>query len=381
SMVNLEQQLQLVNSQLIRFDKDRKEYTTHYNKLRDSIYGILKNEQPLGKWLNGHCLGGDYGDGLKISKPDEFDLVFYLKFPENDRIIVKRDPQRPGNVTLDMTALLTTIQNQEHLKETYASLKKIVNAKNMLLQDKLQDMLNGVFTRTLNKMENQVVVNGRATKLVYKRCGPAHTIFVNEPGMKYSVDFVPSIRLNARQNVLGAEQFQFFKNVSYWDAIPKPLKPFVPNNISFRASYYEAEHNMIQDKQKLKNVIKLMKRFRDNKANMFNLKSYYIKTVLLWQVKERPGSYWVNKQLNEIYIDMFDELYKCLATSSRKGKLQFFWDPNLDMFAGFSENQRREMFVCVNAEIYSLKGSAGNYTDATPDKVKSSFGKKLLSKL
>lgn len=230
--------------------------------------------------------------------------MFFLKFPENDKIIVKRDSQKPGNVTLDMTALLNIIQNQEHNKATFTSLKKIVNAKNMLVQDKLQDMLTGAFTKALNNMKSEVEVDGTITKLTYKRCGPAHTIFVNEVAIKYSVDFVPSIRLNAKQNVLGGEQLQFFKNIDYWDAIPKPLKPFKPNNISFRASYYEAENILIRDKQKLKNVIKLMKRFRDTKQNMFNLKSYYIKTLLLWQIKERPSAYWVNKQLSEIYINV-----------------------------------------------------------------------------
>lgn len=199
---------------------------------------------------------------------------------------------------------MNTIQNQEHNKVTFISLKKIVNAKNFLLEDKLQDMLNGAFTRALNKMGNQVVVNGTTTKLKYKRCGPAHTIFVNEGSMKYSVDFVPSIRLNAKQNILSGEQLEFFKNVEYWDAIPKPLKPFQPDNISFRGSYYEAENIIIFNKQKLKNVIKLMKRFRDSKQNMNNLKSYYIKTLLLWQIKERPATYWVNKTLTEIYIDV-----------------------------------------------------------------------------
>lgn len=78
---------------------------------------------------------------------------------------------------------------------------------------------------------------------------------------------------------------------------------------------------------------------------------------------------------------MYEELLKCLATSGRKGKLQFFWDPNLDMFAGFNENQRRDLFNCVNGEIYNLKGSAGNYSRDTPDRVLSSFCKKPLSKL
>lgn len=78
---------------------------------------------------------------------------------------------------------------------------------------------------------------------------------------------------------------------------------------------------------------------------------------------------------------MFEELLKCLVTSGRNGKLKFFWDPNLDMFAGFTDNQRRQMFMCVNGEIYNLKGSAGNYSRDTPDRVLSSFCKKPKSKL
>jgi len=247
---------------------------------------------------------GSYGDRLKITKPDEFDLVIYIKFPENDKITVKKDPKMPGNVTLDMTKVLNILHNQEHNKVTFTNLKKIVTSNNLLLEDKLQDLLSGAFTRALNKMENRVIVNGIPSKIDYKRCGPAHTMFIKETNMKYSVDFVPAVRLNAQQNVLGSEQLKYFKNIQYWDAIPKPLKPFKPNNISFRASYYEAEKEMLRNKEKLKNVIKLMKKFRDSKPNMNNLKSYYIKTLLLWQITIRPTTYWSNKKLSEILIDV-----------------------------------------------------------------------------
>jgi len=41
------------------------------------------------------CSGG-YGDNLKVSMPDEFDLVIHLTFPENDKIIARADPRKPG---------------------------------------------------------------------------------------------------------------------------------------------------------------------------------------------------------------------------------------------------------------------------------------------
>ncbi|EDW61781.2 uncharacterized protein Dvir_GJ20118, isoform C [Drosophila virilis] len=369
----LEQILHATNADYININGDRQIFTNHYNVLRNSIYKTLQEEQPLGKWLCGHKLGGSYADNLKITKPDEFDLVIHLVFPENDRIIVKKDPRRPGNVTLDMTEVLNALEKQEHNQLSYTYLKKLVTNRNLLLEDKMQNMIQGAVTRALNKMGKKIEVNGRVTPIVYRRCGPAHTMFINDRDIKYSVDFVPAIRLIARQNILEPEQLRFFKDIRYWDAIPKPLKPFEANNVSFRASYYDAENVMIKGKQKLKETIKFMKKFRDSKQNMNNLKSYYIKTLFLWQIKAKSDAYWSTKTLKDILIDMCRELKTSLATSGRNGKLLFFWDPKLDLFAAFTQRQRDDMFNCVVAHIYTLERADGNLTADIDRNVRSSF--------
>ncbi|XP_017837442.1 uncharacterized protein LOC108596327 [Drosophila busckii] len=384
-MANLENHLNFTQAEFINIDKERKVFSVHYNALRDAIYSNLKVEQPVGTWLNGHKLGGSYGDRLKITRPDEFDLVIYFKFPENDRIIVKADPQYPGNVKLDMTDVLKALEPQSKHAASFAKLRDITTANNLLIEDKLQNLITGAVSRALTKMENKIVVEGQATKIVYKRCGPAHTMFINHGNIKYSVDFVPAIRLNAKQNVLGVEQLRYFKNIAYWDAIPKPMKPAQANNVSFRASYYEAESVMIKDKNKLKDCIKLMKKFRDSKQNMNNLKSYYIKTLLLWEIKQRPESYWRSQRLNDMVLEMFIILSDRLKPGDKKAKLLFFWDPKLDLFACFTETQRKEMFNCVSKQIYTLRRSAGNMTDDFTNNVTSSFSTKAerfgLSKL
>lgn len=217
---------------------------------------------------------------------------------------MRRDCGKPGNVTLDMTEVLNILHKQHQNKVTFTILKKLVTPTNLLLENKLQDIIKGAVTRALNKMENKIEVDGKTAQLVYKTCGPAHTIFIKESDMKYSVDFVPAIKLNVKQIVLGQEKLKYFKNIPYWSAIPKPLKPFEPNNVSFRASYYEAEYAMIKDKCKLKDVIKFIKKFHDSKQNISTLKSYYIKTLLLWQIDARPTTYWKTQQLNKILIDV-----------------------------------------------------------------------------
>ncbi|EDW72295.2 uncharacterized protein Dwil_GK20853 [Drosophila willistoni] len=372
---NLESSLNILNGRHININEDRSKYTAHYNALRDSLYSTIKEKNLiLKKLLKGHKLEGSYGDNLKVATPDEFDLVINLAFPENDYIIVKADPQRPGNVTLDMTEVMERIRNQEQNREIYEQLQKIVNAKNMLLENKLQSWLQGLFTKTLNDLNNRIDVNGHISQLVYKRAGPAHTIYIKEP-QEYSVDFVPSIRLSAKQIVLGPKQKEYFGKSEYWNAIPKPIKGQLGDNISYRASYYDAEHNLLKDKANLKNGIRFMKQFRDTKQNMGNLKSYYIKTLFLWQVIEREPGYW-QKQLNEILIDMFHKLADCLKTAKRNGKLLFFWDPKLDMFADFTESQRKDMFNCaVGCGAYFLKMASGNMNDNNIENVLSSFCK------
>lgn len=72
---------------------------------------------------------------------------------------------------------------------------------------------------------------------------------------------------------------------------------------------------------------------------------------------------------------MYGELVKCLSMSGRNGKLLFFWDPNLDMFAGFTPNQRANMHDCVVSEHYTLMRAAGNLTKDISQNVTCLFSK------
>ncbi|XP_030388384.1 uncharacterized protein LOC115634665 [Scaptodrosophila lebanonensis] len=353
---NLETFLQNINKKYININENRAEYIEHFNKLRDTLFLYLKEDPVLNKLFNGFQLGGSYGDNLKVGKPDEFDLVFYLRIPESDSIIVKRDPKVAGNVILDLTQVLNRISNQSNLQEIHNKLKSFVNANNLLLEDKLQSWLSGLVARALNKMENKIEVNGHTSELKYKKCGPAHTLFITTPN-KYSVDFVPAIKLNARQNVLAPGLKQYFKVIN-WEAIPKPMKPFQPNNISFRASYYDAEAALLKDKSNLKSALRIMKKFRDTRQNISHLKSYYIKTLFLWQASRKDQSYW-RKALTDVVVDMFQELEESF---SAKGQLLFFWDHQLNMLGHLNGSQKNEMFNCLSKASYTIKRAASNMT-------------------
>lgn len=299
-------------------------------------------------------------------------------FPENDKIIVKADASKPGNVILDMTKVMEIIGSQEHNKPVFDCLQKIVNNKKQLLEDKLNSFLESIMTQTLNKMGNQIEVAGRISHLQYKKCGPAHTIFV-KGSCKYSVDFVPAIRLSAAQVVLAPEQRIHFGETLYWDAIPKPMKPAKTDNTSFTSSFYEAERRLLYDKQFLKPAIRLMKQNR-NVKNKANLKSYHIKTLFLWQVIQQDPSYWSNSP-KDIFIEMLGKLADSLALTPKKGKLPFFWDPKLDMFAQLTDSQRTDLYNHFRKCEYTFRKDNGNVNDCTENNVHSSFSKNTTYKL
>lgn len=249
---------------------------------------------------------GSSGDLLKIAKPNEFDLVFKMEIPYSETIVVTRDSKMPGNVLLDMTRVLEILKDDPRADRQ--SIRKLLLSlvwNNYLVVDRLQSWLQSLFSRALDRIGYRVEVDGVDSQLRYKTCGPAHTIFV-EGELEYSIDFVPAIRLGAEQNVLGAHQLTDFRraNLSHWDAIPKPLK-ITSSQISFRSSFYEAEKAMLRGKnmKNCLNGIKLIKKFRDVKTNLSNLKSYYIKTLFLWKIRQELPHYWL-RPLTVILTDV-----------------------------------------------------------------------------
>ncbi|XP_037954301.1 protein mab-21-like [Teleopsis dalmanni] len=336
-MDNLENILKKINL-FINIDKERNVYTNHFNCLRKAIYDKLREDDVFKSLSAGTVLEGSYGDNLKVKSPDEFDLVFYIKFPETKSVTIKKDSQIAGNIFIDTTAVIKIIEKQVHHANTLNCIKKMVTKDNNLIIENMHAWLQSLFQKTMNSLQEKIIVNEVASKLRYIRCGPAHTIKVTGP-CTYSVDFVPAILLEPHQDISGK------KIKSNWQAIPKPLKTASKKpQISFRTSYYQEENRIISNKNNLKNVLRFMKKFRDTHPNMSNLKSYYIKTIFLWKAhsKNNDNKYW-NNSLSDILLEMFTELELHLT----KKKLPYYWDAKLDLFKHLQLSQFNEMLNCT----------------------------------
>ncbi|XP_018790188.1 PREDICTED: uncharacterized protein LOC108969737 [Bactrocera latifrons] len=99
-----------INSE-INIKRYKREYMSHFEVLRDAIFTALKKNQTFTALYNGNYLRGSYADNLKVKYPNEYDVVFRLKLPEEKRILVVKDKKIPGNVKLDLSQLFTDLDN------------------------------------------------------------------------------------------------------------------------------------------------------------------------------------------------------------------------------------------------------------------------------
>ncbi|XP_065366759.1 cyclic GMP-AMP synthase-like receptor [Calliphora vicina] len=354
---NLENVLKKVNN-FINIDANRQKYAEHFDNLKNTIFKELRKNDVFNYLLNGFQLGGSYGDNVKVSIPNEYDLVFNIKFPEPNLIEVKKDHELPGNVHLDFTKVIQKIAKEKQHENNLLHIKQWLDNENYLKVEKFQMFLRSCFISVLTKMEYQITFNGKTSSLRYSREGPAHTVKVTESlDFIYSVDFVPGILLNAAQSVIP-------NIVGQWEAIPKPTPINNPSYKSFRASFYRQEQNLIKGRLQLKNVYRMMKKFRDSKSNMMKMKSYYIKTLFLWKSSRENVNYW-SKSLTEIIIDMFKDMEKSL----REENLPFYWDTELNLYDRYQPRLLREMLGCVESSREILEKAAKELTPALQKKV------------
>ncbi|XP_054090223.1 cyclic GMP-AMP synthase-like receptor isoform X3 [Zeugodacus cucurbitae] len=283
---------------------------------------------------------GSYADNLKVKYPDEYDLVFRLKLPEGKRIQVVKDEEIPGNVKIDLSEVLKVIAKQTQHLNTYNRLKKTVTDEGLLSLKLLQSWLESCFTKALDSINKKITHDGITSPLSYSKQGPAHTIYVKVP-YTYSVDFVPAIVLISTKAILPTISKD-------WDAIPKPLK-FLPSDTSFRASYDSLENEIIKDKNNLKNALRIMKKYRDIHTNLYNLKSYYIKTLFLWRASKEPSTFWnkpISFVVSQLFIDLKSSLEKC--------ELPFYWDHKLNLYERIGQNGLDSMRTCVASTVAIL---------------------------
>lgn len=287
---------------------EREEYTKHYDNVLQYITTKLKEKNDLfKKMFRRYELGGSYADNLKVSKPDEFDTDIILKLPGHPIAVTK------------CTYKKDFVQIRFPNRET-GDLVKLTDDDGYLLQNRVLNWFISILDTVLlaETYENNVfnlIIRGNRYEVTKTQSGPALTLKVKVSNrydkaghqMKFDMDIVVSF-LFERSDWIATKPYpgEISETKYHWTAIPKPDR-LIPISRGFRASYRAIERDLINNRGKFKQVLRLFKKLRDTQGKgLVNLKSYHLKTVFmlfdehLKQCNERD--FWDKNSTTKIFV-------------------------------------------------------------------------------
>lgn len=239
---------------------DREKYMIHLTIIMQAICNDLKERSELFERMYcGIDYSGSYRDNLKVGKPNEYDLNIKMKFVKPDKVIVRS--AKPGYFEIDVRKLLNEMKTLTGYCKAEKELTKLTNSEGLLLQNKWLAWSEGIFTLTFTKVKQDLSAEYHMS---HSKQGPAHTIKVKsitDYGITFSIDFVFGIMLDLTKWIATREIPKSSKSEDdYFTAIPKPNKSLAgqPNPL-WIASYPAQDHNIMRDKNRLKDSIRFLK--------------------------------------------------------------------------------------------------------------------------
>jgi len=154
-MSNFEEAIQKINKFVTFQEHDRKNYMDDFDAITKYIISKLKqSDEVFNKLCKGNFFQGSYADNLKVSKPDEYDIVIHLKLPQMTYANITADPSKPGYVNINILQVLEKLrQDQPIWKQIHKRLKNSVDSKGFLDQKKISSWFESMMTKILNDSE------------------------------------------------------------------------------------------------------------------------------------------------------------------------------------------------------------------------------------
>ncbi|KAF2897519.1 hypothetical protein ILUMI_08657 [Ignelater luminosus] len=320
--------LQKINKRFISLEKwEVKRNNTILKHVMQPLIKKMRKMNPLFKALFSEpYYGGSFYDGLKVGKPEEFDVDLLLTLHEDTEpeVIVSNIP---GYIHIRLRGYEDFMKTSSR---KWRQLHYLIDNRYYLDATKVLAWMQKVIRKAFNKFP--MCADGTAIfntsygqfKGKIRRGGPAYTLELSGrasgKSVFLSIDLVSS----------------FVFSEDRW-----PLSPFCPNPIKYmpdffvvpkkpsengnyrrywRLSFQCQEAELIKGKEGLKPTIRLLKKLQE-KLGKEVVSSYYIKTIFLWEIHERSESFWRNS-LSYLFITMLRR-YKWYL---RRYGIPYYWN-------------------------------------------------------
>ncbi|XP_023940040.2 cyclic GMP-AMP synthase-like receptor [Bicyclus anynana] len=339
----------------------REDFQRHYRVFMGVFAQLQQCMKEVDKYYERYAsnvqFAGSHYDRLRIKKPDEFDMDIVIGVPVN----MRRDPsdplesdivieqKSPGFVQLRAGTQYQNILIRDGIdcvinKTAYGWL----DDRKYILRSKFIDWFKSVGNKGLNRFQ---LKDGQRVCYVDSTCytirtsssGPAWTIIIEAPGFRLDVDLVPALKFpeNRWLNARSYRPIPVDCRRGYWMVVPKPNKAGSPHDEqrSWRIALQEQEKQLLNNTNSLRQVIRLLKKFRDAQG-MQKIASYYIKTIFFWEIIEKQGdtTFWQRNDIAYLFQHMMKKFYEALD----RGSIPYFWNRNNNMIENLNSNLRNE---------------------------------------
>ncbi|CAK1602569.1 unnamed protein product [Parnassius mnemosyne] len=351
-------------------------FTEVFLKLHDTM---KKVDSYYGRYSSAVKFAGSHFDGLRINKPDEYDMDIVIRVPVSinhnswtpGASDITIEPKHPGFVQLRAGVQYQRIPFRDGEDCVInRTAYEWLDAKNYILRSKFTNWFKSVVTKALNQLPRycglpSMCVNGTVHTIRTTESGPAFTLVIEGPrGFRLDVDLVPALKFpESRWPVEGYRSIPPGCSVDYWMVVPKPNKnghDCYDESRSWRIALHEQERKLMHNSYNMHLTIKLLKKLRDSRG-MNKIASYYIKTLFLWEIVElNDPSFWKRNDLATLLKHMLNKFHIALI----EGKISYFWNRRCNLIGHLSRQLLDKYSDIVGSLLRALDDRQGHVTAA-----------------
>ncbi|XP_050359643.1 cyclic GMP-AMP synthase-like receptor [Nymphalis io] len=351
-----------INRRYIRLNKNERKKNTAilFSVLKELIDVMRRNDKLFDSLKPKLDFLGSYFDGLRVGKPNEYDINIILKFPVNYGKI-KLDASNSPN---DYTAIIMPSEFRRLAKADQGFLKTNLwcNKEYKLSMTKFRAWMQSTIDVALNTLpleDGMRIINLNNKYKVHTRLsGPATTItIIKDNNDIIDVDLVPTFTFDLPTTPINSNvDFTKIKNSKIFSYFVVP-KPNV-DDFNWRLSFPYQERQLLKNRNNLKSTIKLIKHFRDVQC-FTQLSSYFIKTLFLWECTNNDENYWKKHSLSFLVLNML----KKLKDSLRVHCIMNFWCPSHNVLEKIKPETCQNWHNCIRHIIEDIENRSSKNPD------------------
>uniref|UniRef100_A0A1L8E9F7 Uncharacterized protein n=1 Tax=Haematobia irritans TaxID=7368 RepID=A0A1L8E9F7_HAEIR len=340
-MNTFENHLKRIDNNISISAADRQPYMEIFETVKSRLIAEMKFEDALFRELSGGTdLFGSYSNGVKLQKPDEFDVFIVLKFPEN-LLKISLDTNQPGYLIIQ--ADRERFQNLQKLvgAESLRTLSSMFDTTLRLKENVFVKWLKDVIERAVERLQNNLI----GYNISYQGRAVAQNLYVKRNEKRISFDFVPAILCD---NITGVKEST---SGNFYAIVKREFH--TATEFSFLLGNPRAEHNLLWDKNNLKIVCRLIKALRDH-YDMKRMKSYFITAIFLLEVELHPQNVYWQKSVDELFFHMLQRLCDYL----NKRCLPYYWNRDLNLLSTLKPHEISQYsrdFQTAYAELWKYR--------------------------